>query len=40
VAQRDAVVAAIESCGYRYVTLDLAGFRSGNLNGGHVQSPS
>jgi uncharacterized protein len=26
------VVAALEAVGYRYVTLDLAGFRSGNLN--------
>ena len=38
VERRDAIVTAIERCGYRYVTLDLAGFRSGNLNGGHVQS--
>ena len=30
--QHEAVVAAVERCGYRYVTLDLAGFRSGNLN--------
>lgn len=28
----DAVVAAVTGAGYRYVTLDLAGFRSGNLN--------
>ncbi len=33
VAQRDAVVTAVRSAGYRYVTLDLEGFRSGNLNG-------
>lgn len=33
VAQRDAVVAAVRAQGYRYVTLDLEGFRSGNLNG-------
>ena len=26
------VVAAVHACGYRYVTLDLEGFRSGNLN--------
>jgi uncharacterized protein len=26
------VVAAVRSAGYRYVTLDLEGFRSGNLN--------
>lgn len=28
------VVAAVQAAGYRYVTLDLEGFRSGNLNGG------
>ncbi len=28
----EAVVAAVTGAGYRYVTLDLAGFRSGNLN--------
>jgi uncharacterized protein len=33
VASRDAVVAAVRGAGYRYVTLDLEGFRSGNLNG-------
>ena len=32
VAQRDAVIAAVRSVGYRYVTLDLEGLRSGNLN--------
>lgn len=32
VAQREAVVAAVTAAGYRYVTLDLAGLRSGNLN--------
>ncbi len=31
-AQREAVVAAVRGQGYRYVTLDLEGFRSGNLN--------
>jgi uncharacterized protein len=31
-ARREAVVEAIRGCGYRYVTLDLEGFRSGNLN--------
>ncbi len=30
--QRERVVAGLEQAGYRYVTLDLAGFRSGNLN--------
>lgn len=33
IAQRTAVVAAVRGAGYRYVTLDLEGFRSGNLNG-------
>jgi uncharacterized protein len=32
-AQREAVVRAVRGQGYRYVTLDLEGFRSGNLNG-------
>jgi pyridinium-3,5-biscarboxylic acid mononucleotide sulfurtransferase len=32
VAQREAVIAAVRSVGYRYVTLDLEGLRSGNLN--------
>jgi pyridinium-3,5-biscarboxylic acid mononucleotide sulfurtransferase len=38
VAARDAVVEAIKTVGYRYVTLDLEGLRSGNLNDGHVTS--
>jgi uncharacterized protein len=33
VARREEVVAAVLAAGYRYVTLDLEGFRSGNLNG-------
>lgn len=32
VGQRRAVVAAVQAAGYRYVTLDLQGLRSGNLN--------
>ena len=32
-ARRDDVVQAVRAQGYRYVTLDLEGFRSGNLNG-------
>ena len=32
VARRDAVVAAVKAAGYRHVTLDLVGLRSGNLN--------
>jgi pyridinium-3,5-biscarboxylic acid mononucleotide sulfurtransferase len=31
-ASRNAVVDAVHAAGYRYVTLDLEGFRSGNLN--------
>lgn len=34
--QRTAVVDAVRSAGYRYVTIDLEGFRSGNLNAGVV----
>jgi pyridinium-3,5-biscarboxylic acid mononucleotide sulfurtransferase len=36
--RRDDVVWAVKRCGYRYVTLDLEGLRSGNLNDGHVSS--
>jgi len=32
VARRSEVVAAVQSAGYRYVTVDLEGLRSGNLN--------
>ncbi len=32
VARREAVVGVVRAAGYRYVTLDLEGFRSGNLN--------
>jgi pyridinium-3,5-biscarboxylic acid mononucleotide sulfurtransferase len=32
VAEREAVTAAVRRAGYRYVTLDLEGLRSGNLN--------
>jgi uncharacterized protein len=31
-ARRNEVVAAVRAAGYRYVTLDLEGLRSGNLN--------
>ena len=34
VRRRAEVVAAVRSAGYTYVTLDLEGFRSGNLNPG------
>ena len=33
IEQRADVIAAVKGAGYRYVTLDLEGFRSGNLNG-------
>jgi uncharacterized protein len=34
IAAREAVVSAVHAAGYRYVTVDLEGFRSGNLNAG------
>jgi uncharacterized protein len=33
-SRRSEVVEAVKAAGYRYVTVDLEGFRSGNLNGG------
>jgi uncharacterized protein len=41
-AARAEIVDAVKACGYRYVTLDLEGFRSGNLNGpsGERSSPT
>ncbi len=36
VSARRSVVDAVKAAGYRYVTLDLEGFRSGNLNEGVV----
>ncbi|MDP9465259.1 MAG: ATP-dependent sacrificial sulfur transferase LarE [Actinomycetota bacterium] len=38
IACRTEVVAATKAAGYTYVTLDLEGFRSGNLN--HTHSPA
>jgi uncharacterized protein len=38
-AARTAVVEAVKAAGYRYVTLDLEGFRSGNLNDSLVPAP-
>ncbi len=35
VERRAEVVAAVKAAGYAYVTLDLEGFRSGNLNDAH-----
>jgi pyridinium-3,5-biscarboxylic acid mononucleotide sulfurtransferase len=38
---RSEIVAGVRAAGYRYVTLDLEGFRSGNLNAAlHPESPS
>jgi uncharacterized protein len=34
VARRDEVVAAVRAAGFRFVALDLEGFRSGSLNRG------
>jgi len=34
VARREEIVDAVKRAGYQYVTLDLEGFRSGNLNSG------
>ena len=36
-ALQDEVVAAVKAAGYRYVTLDLEGLRSGNLNAALAQ---
>jgi uncharacterized protein len=33
IAAREAIVSAVRGVGYRYVTVDLEGFRTGNLNG-------
>ena len=35
VEQRESIVAGIVAAGYRFVSLDLAGFRSGSLSGTH-----
>jgi uncharacterized protein len=40
VARRQQVVDAVRSAGYRYVTLDLEGFRSGNLNAALTLDPT
>ena len=36
ISARQSIVESIKAAGYRYVTLDLEGFRSGNLNDGLV----
>ncbi len=38
VAGREQVVRAVQAAGYRYVTLDMEGLRSGNLNGAPAPS--
>ena len=35
--RRDAIVERVKACGYRFVALDLAGFRSGSMNEGVVR---
>ena len=40
IANRVAIIEAVKDAGYRYVTLDLEGFRSGNLNGAIADSSS
>jgi len=37
VAERELLQQRIRACGYRFVALDLAGFRSGSLNAGVVR---
>lgn len=37
---RSEIVAAVAACGYRYVTVDLEGLRSGNLNAALATAPS
>jgi uncharacterized protein len=39
-AQRDSVVRGVHAGGFRYVTLDLEGLRSGNLNGSRGGPPA
>ena len=36
VDEREAIIEAVRTAGYKYVTLDLEGLRSGNLNGSHA----
>ena len=38
ISERMAVIEAVKAAGYRYVTVDLEGFRSGNLNAGVAPS--
>jgi pyridinium-3,5-biscarboxylic acid mononucleotide sulfurtransferase len=34
------LVRAVKACGYRYVTLDLQGYRTGSLNEGLLLQPA
>jgi PP-loop superfamily ATP-utilizing enzyme len=38
--EREAVLGAVHAAGYRYVTLDLEGLRSGNLNTALLTNPA
>ncbi|MCC6454273.1 MAG: ATP-dependent sacrificial sulfur transferase LarE [Caldilineaceae bacterium] len=38
IAQHETIVKGVKAAGYRFVTLDLAGFRSGSLNGASAAS--
>lgn len=40
ISQRTFIIEAVKAAGYQYVTLDLEGFRSGNLNIGVTESSS
>jgi len=40
ISQRTLIIEAVKAAGYQYVTLDLEGFRSGNLNIGVTESSS
>ena len=36
-ARREVIVERLKACGYRFVALDMAGFRSGSLNEGLIE---
>ena len=38
-AKRDALIERVKACGYRFVALDLAGFKSGSLNPAAMPTP-
>ena len=39
-AKRDALIERVKACGYRFVALDLAGFKSGSLNPAATPAPA